>query len=77
MTLMTKIGICIDPHITDRHRCRQDNFLETVLGKLEYIAQNNDYVIICGDLFHTNNNSNFIFYQTYKLFNKYKYHLLK
>ena len=31
---MSKIGICIDPHITDRHRCRQDNFIETVLGKL-------------------------------------------
>ncbi len=69
---MTKIGICIDPHITDRHRCRKDNFLETVINKLDYIAANNDYVIICGDLFHTHSNNNFIFYNVYKLFNKYK-----
>ena len=69
---MGKIGICIDPHITDRHRCRKDNFLESVLGKLDYIARNNDYVIIPGDLFHTSSNSNFIFYKVYKLFNKYK-----
>ena len=30
---MSKIGILIDPHITDRHRCRCDNFLETALNK--------------------------------------------
>lgn len=69
---MSKIGICIDPHVTDRHRCRQDNFLETVIGKLDYIASNNDYVIICGDLFHTNSNSNYIFYLMYELFTKHK-----
>ena len=67
-----KIGIVADPHVTDRHRCRQDNFLETVLGKLDYVAQNNDYVIILGDLFHVNNNSNYIFYKTYKLLTKHK-----
>ena len=69
---MSKIGICIDPHITDRHRCRKDNFLEAAMGKLEYLAKNNDYVIICGDLFHTSSNVNYIFYKIYKLFNKYK-----
>ena len=69
---MTKIGICIDPHITDRHRCRKDNFLETSINKLDYIATNNDFVIICGDLFHTHSNNAFIFYNVYKLFNKHK-----
>ena len=69
---MSKIGIVIDPHITDRHRCRQDNFLEVVLEKLNYVASNCDYVIICGDLFHTNSNSNYIFYRTYKLLTKHK-----
>ena len=69
---MSKIGICIDPHITDRHRCRQDNFLEVVLGKLEYIAANNDFVLILGDLFHTFSNSNYIFYRVYKLMTQYK-----
>lgn len=69
---MSKIGIIIDPHVTDRHRCRQDNFLESVIKKLSYVAENNDYVIICGDLFHTNSNSNYIFYKMYKLFTKYK-----
>ena len=69
---MSKIGILIDPHITDRHRCRCDNFLETALGKLDYVAENNDYVIICGDLFHTNTNSHLIFNKVYKLFTKHK-----
>lgn len=75
---MAKIGIVIDPHITDRHRCRQDNFLEAVLNKLEYVAQNNDYVLIGGDLFHTNHNPNYIFYRVYKLFTKYqgKFHAI-
>ena len=62
---MSKIGILIDPHITDRHRCRCDNFLETALNKLDYIAKYNDYVIICGDLFHTNTNSHLIFNKVY------------
>lgn len=69
---MSKIGILIDPHVMDRCRCRGDNFLETVLGKLEYIAQNNDYVLIAGDLFHTNTNSHYIFNKVYKLLTKYK-----
>ena len=69
---MSKIGILIDPHITDRHRCRSDNFLETALNKLDYVASNNDYVIICGDLFHTNTNSHLIFNKVYKLFMKHK-----
>lgn len=69
---MSKIGICIDPHITDRHRCRQDNFLEAALKKLDYVASNNDYVLILGDLFHTNSNSNYIFYKLYKLLTKHK-----
>ena len=68
---MTKIGIFIDPHITDRHRCRCDNFLETALKKIDFIASNNDYVIICGDLFHTNTNSHLIFNKVYKLLMKH------
>lgn len=68
-----KIGICIDPHISERSpRARKDNFLETVLGKLEYIAENNDYVVIAGDLFHIHNNSTLLFNTVFTLFNKYK-----
>lgn len=69
---MSKIGILIDPHIMDRCRCRSDNFLETALNKIDYIASNNDYVIICGDLFHTNTNSHLIFNKVYRLFMKHK-----
>lgn len=69
---MSKVGIIIDPHITDRHRCRGDNFLETVLAKIDFVASHNDYVIICGDLFHTNTNSHLIFNKVYKLFMKHK-----
>ena len=68
---MGKIAILIDPHITDRHRCRQDNFLDTAIKKLDYVASNNDYVVIVGDLFHTSSNSNFIFYKMYKLLTKH------
>ena len=69
---MSKIGICIDPHITDRHRCRQDNFMEAVIKKLDFIASNNDYVIIPGDFFHTCSNSNYIFYRVYLLMMRHK-----
>lgn len=69
---MSKVGIITDPHITDRHRCRGDNFLETVLKKIDYVASRNDYVIVCGDLFHTNTNSHLIFNKVYKLFMKHK-----
>ena len=69
---MSKIGIIIDPHVTDRHRCRSDNFLEVVLNKLDYVASNNDYVVICGDLFHTNTNSHLIFNKVYKLLMKHQ-----
>ena len=68
---MSNIAILIDPHVTDRHRCRKDNFLETVIEKLDYIASQNDFVVIVGDLFHTNSNSNYIFYRIYKLFMKH------
>ena len=68
---MSKIAICVDPHITDRHRCRKDNFLETALTKLDFIASHNDYVIIAGDLFHTSNNASQIFYKVYSLMKKH------
>lgn len=69
---MSKIGILIDPHIMDRCRCRCDNFLTTVLKKLDFVASENDYVIVGGDLFHTNTNSHFIFNSVYKLLTKHK-----
>lgn len=69
---MSKIGIVIDPHLTARHRCRKDNFLLTALQKLDYVASQNDYVIICGDLFHLNSNPDYIFYSVCSLLNKHK-----
>lgn len=68
-----KIGIVIDPHLMERAcRCRSDNYMETALAKLEYVAENNDYVIIAGDLFHIHNNSTLFFNTVYTLFNKYR-----
>ena len=70
---MAKIGIVIDPHLAERaHRCRKDNFLEVALDKLEFVAKNNDYVIIAGDLFHIHNNSTLFFNTVHTLFNKYR-----
>lgn len=68
----TRIAIVGDVHLVERnHSCRKDNFLETALGKLEYIAQNNDYIIILGDLFHNAANSTYLLYCVYTLFMKY------
>jgi DNA repair exonuclease SbcCD nuclease subunit len=68
-----KIGIITDVHIMERNpRCRSDRFLETTLAKLEYVAKNNDFVIIAGDLFHVHNNSSLLFNTVFTLFNKYK-----
>ena len=68
-----KIAIVSDVHLVERnHSCRRDNYLETALGKLEYIAKNNDYVIILGDLVHNPANSTYFLYCVYTLFMKYK-----
>lgn len=70
---VTKIGIITDVHIMERNpRCRSDRFLNTTLEKLEYVAKNNDYVIIAGDLFHIHNNSSLLFNTVFTLFNKYR-----
>jgi len=68
-----KIGIINDVHLSERSaRCRKDNFLETALGKLDYVAKNNDFVICTGDLFHIHNNSTLFFNTVFSLFNKHK-----
>ena len=67
-----KVAIVGDVHLTERNpRVRVDNFLETALKKLDYIASENDKVIILGDLFHTYANSDFFFYQVYSLMKKH------
>lgn len=64
-----RIAVVIDPHLVERNpRCRKDNFFEAALGKLEYLAQNNDYVVIAGDLFHIHSNSTWFFNVVYSLF---------
>ena len=47
-----KIGIVGDVHLSNNIRCRKDDFLTTALDKLDFVASNNDKVIILGDLFH-------------------------
>lgn len=66
------VGIIIDPHLTERsHRCRKDNFLDTALAKLEYVAERCDKVIICGDLFHIYYNSTAFTYKVAAFFMKW------
>lgn len=68
-----KIAIVNDVHLVERnHSCRRDNYLETALAKLDYIASNNDYVIILGDLVHNAANSTYFLYCVYTLFMKHK-----
>lgn len=69
---MSKIGIVVDPHLADRHRCRTDNFFQTALNKLEFVAKENDYVIILGDLFHLYSNSDYIFNRVWRFMSKYQ-----
>lgn len=66
-----KIAIVGDPHIAQGFRARTDDYLHTVLNKIEYIAQENDYIIFLGDLFDASNMSTYIFNETYKVFSKF------
>lgn len=69
---MSKIAICGDVHIQEKNpRCRSDNYLETVLNKLEFIAKNNDYVIILGDVFNHCSNSTLLYNKVLLFFLNY------
>lgn len=64
-----KIAIVGDVHLAERNpRCRKDNFLNSILKKLDYIAKDNDKVIILGDLFHVHTNSTQLFNLLFKFF---------
>ena len=67
-----KIAIVGDPHITEYIRERQDNYLQAVLRKLEYIADNNDKVILLGDVFDKPTNSDYLFYRVYSLMKRHE-----
>lgn len=67
-----KIAIVGDTHITEYIREREDNYLNAVLLKLEYIATHNDKVIVLGDLFDRPTNSDYLFYRVYSLMKRYE-----
>ena len=74
---LIKIAVAIDPHLTERNpRCRRDSFFETAMSKLEYLAENNDYVVIPGDIFHIHTNSMWLFNVVYSMMRRYpgKFH---
>lgn len=66
------IAIVGDPHITEYIRERQDNYLQAVLRKLEYIAEKNDKVILLGDVFDKPTNSDYLFYRVYSLMKRHE-----
>ena len=67
-----RIAIVGDVHLMEKPpRHRKDNFLTAALDKLEYIASMNDKVIILGDLFHTSNNSSYLFNRVFASLNKF------
>lgn len=68
-----RIAIVGDPHLSEGFRCRKDNYLESVLDKISYIAKNNDKVIFLGDLFDRCANSTLFFNTIYKFFSQDKY----
>lgn len=67
-----KIAIVGDPHISTGFRARVDDYLRTVLSKIEHIASENDYVIFLGDVFDTSAMPTYVFNTTYKVLNKFK-----
>lgn len=67
-----KVAIVGDTHITEYIRERQDNYLNAVIAKLEYVAENNDKVIILGDLFDRPTNSDYLFYRVYSLMKRHE-----
>lgn len=73
-----KIAIVGDPHISTGFRGRVDDYLKTVLRKIESIAEENDYVIFLGDLFDTSALPIYVFNETYKMFKKFpnKFHTI-
>ena len=66
-----KIAIVGDPHISTGFRARVDEYLRTVLRKIEQIAEENDKVIFLGDLFDASSMSTYVFNTVYKLFKEY------
>jgi DNA repair exonuclease SbcCD nuclease subunit len=73
-----KIAIVGDPHISTGFRGRADDYLKTVLRKIEDIAKENDKVIFLGDLFDTSALPIYVFNETYKVFKRYpdKFHTI-
>lgn len=73
-----KIAIVGDPHISTGFRARVDDYLKTVLGKIEQIAEENDKVIFLGDVFDASSMSIFVFNTVYKVFKEYpqKFHTI-
>lgn len=69
-----KLGICIDPHLQERNpsRYRRDDYLEAILGKISYICENNDKVIIGGDLLNHPNNSVYFFNRVCEVLSAYR-----
>lgn len=67
-----KIAIVGDPHISTGFRARVDDYLRTVLNKIEHIASENDAVIFLGDVFDTSAMPTYVFNTTYKALNKFK-----
>ena len=67
-----KIAIVGDPHIQEYVRERSDNYLDTVLKKLEFVAKSADKVILLGDLFSRPTNSDYLFYRVYSLMRRHE-----
>lgn len=72
------IAIVGDPHISTGFRHRTDNYLQTVLRKLDDIAKQNDYVLMLGDVFDVSSMPTIVFNKTYKMMKHYpgKFHTI-
>ena len=67
-----KIAIIGDIHIRERNfPVRKDDYLSSILDKLEYVLDRYEKVICLGDMFEDYKNSDYIFYRVSTLLNKY------
>lgn len=67
------VGIVGDVHLNNTFRCRKDDYLQSALDKLAYVASKVDKVIILGDLFHKFANDTLFFNTVYKFFSRPEY----
>lgn len=68
---MSKVAIVGDLHIGNQVSTRTDDYFQTCLNKLKQVLENNDYIFVLGDFFHTPSIDNAKLFEIYSLLKEY------